>query len=68
MDRLLTVREAASILACSPAAIRKWMYQRRLPRIKVGRLTRVSLRDLDAFVNHDGARPRADHASERALR
>jgi excisionase family DNA binding protein len=68
MDRLLSVREAASMLSCSPAAIRKWMYQRRLPRVKVGRLTRVSIRDLDAFVNQDGAHPRADHPGERALR
>jgi excisionase family DNA binding protein len=56
MDRLLTVREAASMLSCSPAAIRKWMYQRRLPRVKVGRLTRVSMRDLNAFVSQNGAR------------
>ena len=56
MDQLLTVREAASMLSCSPAAIRKWMYQRRLPRVKVGRLTRVSLRDLNAFVIQDTAR------------
>ena len=53
MDRLLTVREAASMLSCSQAAIRKWMYQRRLPRVKVGRLTRVSMRDLNAFVSQD---------------
>ena len=37
MDQLLTVAEAASMLACSQAAIRKWLYQRRLPSVKVGR-------------------------------
>jgi excisionase family DNA binding protein len=68
MDRLLTVREAATMLACSPAAIRKWMYQRRLRRVKVGRLTRVSVRDLDAFVSQNGTRPRADHDSDGVLR
>jgi len=31
MDQLLTVAEAASMLACSQAAVRKWLYQRRLP-------------------------------------
>ena len=35
MDQLLTVAEAASMLACSQAAIRKWLYQRRLPSVKV---------------------------------
>ena len=50
MERLLSVKEAAERLSCSPAAVRKWLYQRRLPRVKVGRLTRVRPRDLDAFV------------------
>ena len=50
MDRLLTVGEAASMLACSPAAIRKWMSQRRLPSVKVGRLTRIRVKDVEAFV------------------
>jgi hypothetical protein len=31
MDRLLSVKEAAQLLSCSEAAIRKWVYQRRLP-------------------------------------
>jgi len=70
MDRLLTVREAASMLSCSPAAIRKWMYQRRLPRVKVGRLTRVSMRDLNAFVVQDRVRlatpSRRPHPDEEA--
>jgi excisionase family DNA binding protein len=50
MDQLLTVAEAASMLACSQAAIRKWLYQRRLPSVKVGRLTRIRVRDVEAFV------------------
>jgi excisionase family DNA binding protein len=50
MERLLSVKETAERLSCSPAAVRKWLYQRRLPRVKVGRLTRVRPRDLDAFV------------------
>ena len=50
MDQLLTVAEAASMLACSQAAVRKWLYQRRLPSVKVGRLTRIRARDVEAFV------------------
>jgi excisionase family DNA binding protein len=37
-------------LACSPAAIRKWLYQRRLSSVKVGRLTRIRANDVEAFV------------------
>ena len=50
MDQLLTVREAARLLACSEAAIRKWIYQQRLPAVKVGRLTRIAEGDLEIFV------------------
>jgi excisionase family DNA binding protein len=41
LNPLLTVEEAATMLACTPAAIRKWIYQRRLTPVKVGRLRNV---------------------------
>jgi len=55
MEKLLSVKEAAEALSCSEAAIRKWVYQRRLPTVKVGRLTRLRQRDLEAFTS-DGRR------------
>ena len=65
MDQLLTVKQAAALLACSEAAIRKWVYQRRLPMVKVGRLTRLRHADLERFLagagnaTPAGFRPRA---------
>ena len=50
MDQLLTVRQAAERLAVSEAAIRKWLYQRRLRGVKVGRLTRLRVSDLERFI------------------
>ncbi len=50
MDRLLSIKQAAELLSCSEGAIRKWVYQRRLPCVKVGRLTRLRPRDLEALV------------------
>lgn len=50
MDQFVTVDQAAERLACSPAAVRKWLYQRRLPAVKVGRLTRIREADLDTFI------------------
>jgi excisionase family DNA binding protein len=50
MKQLLTVREASRLLACSEAAIRKWIYQRRLPAVKVGRLIRIAETDLEVFI------------------
>lgn len=52
MDQLVTVEEAARALACTPAAVRKWISQKRLPRVKVGRLTRLRARDVAAVVSH----------------
>ncbi len=65
MGQLLTVEEAAKQLSCSPAAIRKWLYQRRLPCVKVGRLTRLRLEDVERVASiglesraSDGTHPR----------
>lgn len=53
---MLTVKEAAKVLSCSEAAIRKWLYQRRLPAVKVGRLVRLRQADLEALIAR-GLRP-----------
>ena len=50
MEKLLTVKQAAELLGCSEAGIRKWLYQKRLPAVRVGRLVRVRVTDLEAFV------------------
>jgi excisionase family DNA binding protein len=51
LNQLVTVKEAAALLSCSEAAIRKWIYQRRLPCVKVGRLTRLRQSDIEALVS-----------------
>ena len=50
MDGLLSIREASKLLACSEAMLRKWIHQRRIPTVKVGRLTRIRQSDLEAWV------------------
>jgi excisionase family DNA binding protein len=47
---LLTVLQVAALLQCKPSTIRAWFTQGRLRRIKVGRLTRILRRDVDAFI------------------
>jgi excisionase family DNA binding protein len=59
VEQLLTVKEAAQRLACTEAAIRKWLYQRRLPAVKMGRLVRLRETDLEAAIAK-GVRPRVD--------
>ena len=50
MDQLMTVKEAAETLAVTESAIRKWLYQGRLCGVKVGRLTRLRRKDVEAIV------------------
>lgn len=50
VDGLLSTKEAAKVLACSEAMLRKWLYLRLIPRVKVGRLTRLRQRDVEAWV------------------
>ena len=50
MDPLLTVKDAAQYLRCSEAAIRKWIYQRKIPHVKIGRLTRLHRHDVEALA------------------
>jgi excisionase family DNA binding protein len=50
MEKLLTVEEAAEALACSVAGIRRWISQRKLPVVKVGRIVRLRARDLEGLV------------------
>lgn len=50
-QRLLTIPEAAKMLACTEAAIRKWCWQGRLKPVKLGRLVRLRLRDIEALID-----------------
>ena len=51
MGKLLSVKEAAELLSCSEAAIRKWLYQGQLPYVKVGRLTRLRSEDIERVAS-----------------
>jgi len=50
VEELLSTKDAAKCLACSEAMLRKWLYYRRLPTVKIGRLTRIRRSDLDAWL------------------
>jgi excisionase family DNA binding protein len=68
---LLTVREAATRLGVSEAAIRRWVTTGRLRGVRVGRALRIDNRDLDAIVTRgalDASADRADSAIVPELR
>lgn len=50
MDRLLSLKLAAERLACSEAALRKWISQGRIQKVNVGRLVRIRESDLELLV------------------
>jgi len=49
-DHLLNVQQAAYFLAVSVSTLYGWVWQRRVPFIKIGRALRFDIRDLETFV------------------
>ncbi len=42
--------EAAAYLGCRPDTLRVWVSRKRVPYVKIGRLTRFLQRDLDKWI------------------
>jgi len=55
-DRLLTVREAAHLLGLALATVYQWVYERRIPTVKLGRSVRIRLSALEQLIA-DSERP-----------
>jgi excisionase family DNA binding protein len=47
---LLCVPDAAAYIGISVGTLRNWLSMSRLPYVKIGRLTKLSKRALDAFI------------------
>ena len=50
MERLLTAQEAADRLGTSLRFVRRLIFERRIPFIKLGRHVRIAASDIDAFI------------------
>lgn len=64
MEELYSVKQAAKSLGCSEALLRRWLYQGKLPHVKVGRLTRIRQSDLEAWLRL-GLQPGRKEAGKR---
>jgi excisionase family DNA binding protein len=62
-DRLLKVSEAAVRMGLSARTLRRLVQQRRIRHLRIGRLIRVSSRDVDAFVTDSTVEPVGESAS-----
>ena len=47
---LITVQDAAKFLSVSTSTLYGWVYQRRIPFVKVGRALRFELAELQKFI------------------
>ena len=50
MTDLLSIKETAQRLRCSEAAIRKWLAQRRVRAVRLGRLVRLRSADVERIA------------------
>ena len=55
---LITIQDAANFLAVSTSTLYGWVYQRRIPFVKVGRALRFELTELQKFVQSNRFRVR----------
>lgn len=51
MDQTLGTKEAAQGLGCTPKTLWAWVSHRRVQYVKVGRLMRFRLRDLEQWLD-----------------
>jgi len=59
-NELLTIREAASLLSISVSTLYGWVWQRRIPFVKVGRALRFDKADLERFIRANRFEARTD--------
>jgi excisionase family DNA binding protein len=51
--QLLTAEEAAEFLCLSENTIRQWIWQRRLPVVRLGRAVRLRREDLEQLIERN---------------
>jgi|TARA_R100001086_G_scaffold104495_2_gene52453 excisionase family DNA binding protein len=57
MDDLKTVREAAKLLTLSPHTLRVWIQERRIESVRLGRVVRIPLAEIERLI--EGGRTKA---------
>ncbi len=48
--RLINIRQASQLLSVSVSTLYGWVWQRRIPFVKVGRAVRFEAKDLEQFI------------------
>jgi len=55
-NQLLTAEQTAALLNLKPSTIRKWIFQRRIPVVKIGKAVRIRPEDIHVMLEK-GYRP-----------
>ncbi len=50
MKKLFTIREAAQYTGLSPNTLYSWVWQKKIPYVKLGKAVRFDIADLDKFI------------------
>ncbi len=53
---LLSVHESAKALGVTVACVRRWLLERKIAHVKLGRLVRIDSREIDRLIS-EGLRP-----------
>jgi excisionase family DNA binding protein len=62
-SKLLTVAEFSALLNITPACTRRWLLERKIAHIKIGRLVRISPEEAERLIA-DGLRPRSQRRDQ----
>ena len=68
MERLLTPKEAAKIMAVSPRTIKEWLRRGEITGVKIRNLWRIRSSDLEKFIQQWNPESMKDKESLEALR
>jgi len=53
VKQILNVMESAEMLRVRPVTIRKWIYEGKVPFLKLGRRVFIKLNDIEAFMDEN---------------
>ena len=54
MDQLLSIREVSEKLSVKQSTLRAWVFQRKIPCVRLGRLVRFKQSDLSKWLESAG--------------
>lgn len=57
-ERLLNITEVAEYLSVKEASIRSWVYKKKIPFMKVGKLVRFKVEDIELWLQSKKEEPR----------